>query len=209
MNKKILKNFIVGTVLGDSSLYGKKNKGVYMAHSEKQKDYLEWKANFLKESLNVGLNYNKKGRKINTGYSVDKRENLYEIYSTMHHKLTSLYKIIYINDKKTINDKVLKYFNDFSLAVLFMDNGCKETVLCKKTGNRKIKSYKFSLGSYSYEEVLLLSTHIKNFFNINNKVYLEHKKYPYIRISKKEDKEIFLNTVSKYIIDSMKYKIQV
>ena len=44
-------------------------------------------------------------------------------------------------------------------------------------------------------------------FNIVGKVYLEHQKYPCLKITTKINKLAFKTLLEPYIIDSMKYKL--
>ena len=66
-----------------------------------------------------------------------------------------------------------------------------------------------TLNSFSQDEVQLLSDWLFEKFSIHSKVYLDRGKYPYLRISQKESKELFLNLIEPYVIDSMKYKLYV
>ena len=97
---------------------------------------------------------------------------------------------------------ILKYFDEVALAILFMDDGCKETF------NGKIKTFKISIGGFTLDEVNLLAKHIEKKFDLNTKVYLEQKKYPCIKFTKKENKEKFVKIIRPYLHPSMLYKIQ-
>jgi hypothetical protein len=57
------------------------------------------------------------------------------------------------------------------------------------------------------EDVVKLSELLKNKFNIDNKVYLDRKKYPIIKITLNSEKEKFYFLIKDYIHPDLKYKI--
>lgn len=207
INEKELKSFIIGTVLGDSSLCGRKNKYLFMGHCESQIEYLKWKENIIKSNLPIGSTF-----RLGKGMTSpnNNRQNFYKVFTTSHHKLTSIYKIMYNeNNKKIVTQEALDKLTPIGIAVLFMDDGCKETIWDRKKTEKKIRSFAFSLGGFTKEEVELLSLHIKNNYDINSKVYIQKGKYPCLKITLKEDREKFVKLISPYIIESMKYKIRI
>lgn len=203
MNKTV-RSFIIGTVLGDGSLCGKVNKHLYVGHSEKQKDYLIWKKDFIDKNMPVGTVL--KEAKSMTSPNKN-RLTFYKLWTNSHHKLTSIYKRIYIDGEKRITKWALDNLEPNGLAVLFMDDGCKETVVRKH--GRVIRSFKISLGGFPKEDVELLSKWLLDKYNINSRVYLERRKYPCLKITIKEDKEKFIKLIEEHLHPSMLYKIQV
>ena len=206
IEKKDAKSFIIGTVLGDSSLCGRKNKYFFTGHSIDQEGLVDLKSKVLSKFYPVSITSNIS--KFKSGYSVNTRTDFKKMWTTSHHKLTAIYKLIYDeNGKKTINEKTLKYFNEVSLAVLFMDDGCKETAWNRAKTIKTIRAFKISLGSFSVKEVELLQDHIYKTFNIETKLYMEKRKYPCLKITTKENREKFVNLIEPYIENSVKYKI--
>lgn len=199
MTRKQRRAFLIGTLLGDASFAGKEKKHILFGHCEKQKNYGEWKLYSISKWFSVASkSCLAKGMTSPSG----KRSNFYRFWTRSDHRFTALYKRMYIDGKKTITPEILKHFNEISLAVLFMDDGCKETF------EGKIKAFKISIGDFSLNEVNLLADHIRKTFNLECKVYLEHKKYPCIKFTKKENKEKFVKLIKKHIHPSMLYKIQ-
>ena len=208
MTNNIIRSAIYGMLLGDSNFHStkKKNKGIACGHSLSQFNYLQHKV----EILNTYLNSNNSivEKTINSGYSLSTRQPFYAYYSKTSHKINQFYSILCDeNDtKKRITEEgINKYFTEVSLAYLFMDDGCKETVL--NDNIRTIKSYKISLGSYTIDEVHFLNEVIYKRFNIVSKVYLEHQKYLCLKITTEINKLAFKTLLEPYIIDSMKYKL--
>ena len=98
MSEDRLQSFLIGTVLGDSSLCGRKNKFLFMGHCESQLNYLRWKVDFIKENLPIGITV-KEGVNMSP-FPGGKRQKFYKAYTTSHHKLTSVYNLIYQDKKK-------------------------------------------------------------------------------------------------------------
>lgn len=192
------KNAIIGTLLGDSSLIGVKNKALYFGHSETQKEYLEHKAKLAIEFAPTASKIiEAKGMTSPKGT----RKKFFKFFTKSHHKYTSLFKRMYINGIKRITPYVLNKLNAEILAYLFMDDGCNEKIY------GKTKSYKFCLGNFPLEDVIKFKDTLYNKFKISSKLYLEKGKYPIVRISRKEDKLKFETLLSPFIIPSMQYKI--
>lgn len=211
LSKKEFDGFIIGCVLGDASLCGKANKYIYFGHAENQKEYLEWKMGVVKDNLNVGFSYNKEGYINNSGYCVESRQKLYKAFSTSHHRLTSIYKQVYIDGKKHMTKDLLERMGVIGLAMFFMDDGCKETYLNKNKTTRLLKTFKFSLGNFTMEEANMFSDFLLEKYGIASKVYLDRGKYPNVKITTKENREKFVSLISPYVnlIECMKYKINV
>lgn len=206
LSKEDARSFIIGATLGDGCLYGKKNKYFSGGHAENQLNYLNWKTEVITNNFNVKAT-------IKLNESLLKRnpnsQPFYQMWTTSHHKLTSIYKRMYNSEgKKEINDWVLNNLNELGLAVLFMDDGCRETELSDK-GVRYLRSYKFSLNSFSFEEATKFSEWLFKKYDIKSKVYLERKKHPIVKITTSENREKFKNLVSPYIHDELMYKLYI
>ena len=199
MNRTQRRAFLIGTLLGDASFSGKVKKHILFGHCEKQKEYGEWKLKLIGKWFNVKT---KSCIAKGTTSPNNFRTKFYRFWTGSDHRFTALFKRMVINNKKNITNYSLKYFTEISLAVLFMDDGRKETY------KGKIKTFKFSLGGFSINEVTKLSLHIEQKFNIRTKMYLEHRKYPCLKITGKENKENFVKLIKPYIHPSMLYKIQ-
>ncbi|MFS0643664.1 hypothetical protein [Siminovitchia sp. 179-K 8D1 HS] len=202
-NKKDFKGFMIGTILGDSSLCGRKNKYLFTGHAESQYNYMLWKLETISEFIPVHYSITEKKQN-----SINK-QRFFRAHTNTHHKITHYYNFIYKDNKKVISEYVLKNFNTVSLATLFMDDGSKEACFDKKYQVKKLKSYKISLGNFTYEDVILLSEHLKKNFGLHNSVYLEKRKYPIIRISRKADRERFKNIIEPYMHKDLMYKLSI
>jgi hypothetical protein len=187
----ILNNFqrevLLGHVLGDGSLQ-KENRNATgrIEQSLKQKEYFLWKFNILKDLTN--------GRYSETE-RFDKRTQKYyyaiNSYMPAHPVLTDLYNITYINGKKELNEKNLRYFSEVSLATIFMDDGNKES-----SGGYNIATNCFSIKSLlEFKTMLYYRFNILSTFDVNNETYI-----------KKESAPVFEKLINKYVIPTMEYK---
>lgn len=204
--RKNLNSFLLASVLGDSWLYGKKNKHIGMGHCEAQYEYLCFKVGYLNDNLNLNTIINKSVKKTSPS---NNRQDFYCAYSRSNKKFTALYNTVYVDNKKRITKRVLDKLNDFGLAILYMDDGGKETQWNRDKTTKKIRSYTFNLNSFCLEDVKLFSSWLYNKYQIESKVYLSRGKYPIVKITKNESRDRFVRIIEPYILDCMKYKLYI
>lgn len=160
-------SIIIGSLLGDASLKRSNlNTSFSCMHGIKQKDYCEWKFNELK-SLNARFSTHKRTKP-------DKRNNIcYEdalVTTTTNPFFNKFHELLYSNGKKHIVKEFLQYFDELSLAVMFMDDGCK----IKKTIN-------IATNCFSIEELIVFKNFCKKKFGLDftidkrNMLYLPTK----------------------------------
>ena len=194
MITKRQKEIIIGTILGDGYLQktGKKNARLKLEHSEKQRDYIFWKyqelRNLMQDKPKKIIRYNPKWKK----------EYIY--YRCQTHSMLFLGKLkgyFYDdNGKKVIPTNIKNLLkSELSLAVWYMDDG----YYYKR--DQVIYIY---LPKYKEEELERLKLTIKDNFDIEIKVIYK-KEYPCIYLNKEETKKFF-KMVGKYIIECMRYK---
>ena len=185
---------ILGGLLGDSSLKRGKSS-ICFWQSTKQNEYLLWKYNILKNiagKITIA--------KDNQGY-----EHIC-FYTRRNPELTkSLYlpleKMIYENDRKTVNRKWLNMLTPLSLAVWWMDDGC----LSIWKGNRygKLCTHSFSL-----EEHEIMKQYFSVKWGIDVQITVEKKKYYFLRLNVENLKKL-ITIIYPFVIEipSMIYKI--
>lgn len=120
-------NLIVGTLLGDSNMRIDKaciNPRFTCEHGISQLEYCKWKFKKL-ESLNA------KFKDSIIRKTPDKRTGkLYKsckVFIGNNPEFTFIYNMFYKNNKKVISKEIYSYFNELSLAVMFMDDGYKHS----------------------------------------------------------------------------------
>ena len=184
---------ILGTVLGDGHLARQhKNGGVVLSisHCERQKEYIEWKREFLKEnSCEVRKEWCHDARFKNPDYV------RYSFYTYSSTDLIDFYNRWYL-PKKTICKEDFEKIEPLGLAIWYMDDGHKcvdgGCVLCTN--------------SFSLEELHMVQEVLKNKFDIDttiwescNETYIPAKSY-----------QKFKDLIYPYIneVKCMQYKLE-
>lgn len=182
---------LIGTLLGDSSLkYGcAKYPCLSFNHTLPQKDYYLHKVSLF-SYLSTGKHFK--------SYIPTNSFGTKEVYSFNTKYLKSLQEIesiFYINRQKQIPiDFLNQHFTEKSLAYLFMDDG-----------NINGKTVNLNLQSFSKEDLNKFILFLKDKFNL---LWTIQKNKTYYRLYlKKISISCFIELISPYIIDSMKYKL--
>lgn len=182
---------ILGSLLGDMNI-GKPRKHhptcrLALVHSTKQKELFMKKVEILGEFMGDYREYSYLDNRTNNIYSTIRGN------SKSHKVFNAIYNLLYINNIKTITKEYLDKINHpIALAYWFMDDG---------TNSGQIATHCFSL-----QEVELLSTWLKNKFDINTTIQKNLRQYilyitAYSRVS-------FDILIAPYVIPSMKYKLK-
>ncbi|MFA4975857.1 MAG: LAGLIDADG endonuclease [Candidatus Paceibacterota bacterium] len=187
---------IIGSLLGDARLECR-SKGIrvkYTArfrvhHGEKQKEYVWWKYEILKNIVSS------KPREITC---INKKRNLKEISWYFHTKSLKnfgiIHEIFYKNRVKKFPTEILPIFSDRMLAVWYMDDGSNNH------GNVTLSTHSFSL-----EDQKIIIDFLKKKYYINPTIVKDRNQWK-ISIGKK-DYNHFLSIVTPFIPKAMAYKI--
>lgn len=185
---ELQKEFIVGTVLGDSCLHKDNENSNYklsFSHSIKQQEYFNWKVNILSPFIKSHTKY------------IDKRGNSTILCATTisHQDFNYFGNLFYKNKTKIVPDNLK--FTPLSLAALIQDDGSLNK------SNIRIASM-----SFTKDDNEKLTNYIKNLdldckvlnFKYNSKLYYQitFNKINTIKLS---------NLIKEYVVESMKYKI--
>jgi hypothetical protein len=111
------KDVIIGSLLGDGCI--DKWGNFREKHSEKQVEYLEWKASFLKEIWNNNPFTYYVGDDKRSGTRV----YTFQLVCKVHSLNLELKESFYKNGKKVVPENMEDYINEFVLAIWFMDDG--------------------------------------------------------------------------------------
>jgi len=183
----IQKEFIFGTLLGDSCLYKDNvNYRLSFGHCKKQQEYFNWKVNILSPFIKNIKEYN------------DKRGNsvMLKTYTISHPDLNDIASLFYIKNKKIVPDNLT--LTPISLAALIQDDGSLNKV------NMRLSSMGFSK-----EDNEKLKNHIYKSFNLicDVKEFKYKSKLYYHLIFNKDNTYQLSNIIKPYVVDSMKYKL--
>ena len=181
-------SILTGTLLGDSSLRKPNiNPNFSCEHGIKQLEYCKWKYEELK-SLNANFSIHKRK-------TIDKRNSkLYEsavCRIPTNSEFLPLYENLYINGIKQITKKFLENFDELSLAVMFMDDGCKHH-----------NSISIATNCFSEEDLILFTKFLKKKFNLEFHICSDHSIYLLTK-----DFEHFKEIVLTYMHSSLLYKL--
>lgn len=187
---------IIGSLLGDARLECR-SIGVRspvtarfrVHHGLKQKEYVFWKYDVLKEFVNK--------EPADISWTNPKR-NLHEVSCYFHTKsmkeLGMLYHYFYKNGVKILPDTIFEILNPRMIAVWFMDDG----------SNTK-ESFTLNTHSFDLKDQVRIAHFLKKSFGINATIVKDRTK---LKISiGKHDFQKFSTIVEPYIIPSMIYKI--
>jgi recombination protein RecA len=187
---------IIGSLLGDARLECR-SIGVRspitarfrVHHGLKQKEYLLWKYNVLKEFVK------KEPAEITW---VNPKRNLHEVSWYFHTKsmqeLGTLYHYFYKNGIKILPENIFEILNPVMIAVWFMDDG----------SNTK-ESFTLNTHSLEKKDQVRIVNYLRESFGINATIVKDRTKLK-ISIGKYDYKK-FSAVVEPYIIPSMIYKI--
>lgn len=190
------RQLVWGSLLGDGSLE-KPPRGVNAyfreSHSEKQKDYLLYKAELL------GGLCSKAGQHIRKGqYGLQKqwtRHNEWRLHTHCHPWLTETWQLFYPDGRKVVPDFIFDKLGPFGLAMWYLDDGSAIV-----TGGGKIATCNFT-----FDEVEQLAKLLQNKFWIEGLPRKEGK-YPIIYITQSGFQRL-RSTIREFVPPSMQYKL--
>lgn len=196
--KKYTKSLLIALVLGDGCISG--NNTLYLSHSKKQLDYLNWKRELISKLLNCPIPgiYHRKDTK-HDEYTSNKSHRYFRILKNW----------LYKNGEKRFLYKVINHIDAQGLAIWFMDDGTHTVNRRKSSG--KIMSHTFKLYTMcKYEDVQDIMKVLKEKFGLNT-YPLKYKRKDgqlryYLQWKTREGRK-FSNLVRPYILPSLQYKI--
>lgn len=188
-----LKQLLIGSLLGDGCFcsVGKstKNMCLSIAHSKKQKEYLEYKwsilnrYNLVSPIIEYHINNKRYSHEL-VGYRF--KSKLHPIFTNIRNKYYDS------NGHKRVFEEFVKDIDALGLAIWYMDDGYVTKNSCI-----------LSTCSFTLEEQSLLAYILLEKFNLHftvgkhdNSMYLQAKDFPK-----------FVELIKDYIIPSMQYKL--
>ncbi|MDH2363784.1 hypothetical protein [Priestia megaterium] len=187
------RNTLLFMVLGDGWI----GRYLYILHSTKQLDYLEWKKKILSDH---GIKTNTIRFKNNNGYPACS-------FTTKSYKFISLYrKVLYTPSKNIANRKLLNKLNPLGLAIWYMDDGG----LSQKKRNGKVHANELILNTHlSKEDNQIIIDYFLETWNIKFSQVKNKGKYR-LRCGTKQARK-FIAIVEPYVkqVPSMQHKINI
>ena len=194
------RNLLIGMLIGDGTI---SNNNVFkLSHGYKQKEYLEWKIQLLKDNAirNNGLKGYTSSCRYNTGSTV------YYTQLSIIPFIKVLRRVIYKNKKNYSNRKILNRMDSLGIAIWYMDDG---HINIRKTGD-KIHGFYIKIATcVSEKEINILIDYFKEVWNVNFYKFSEGKGTYSLCCGTKEGIK-FIDIVKEHVntCPSMMYKIQ-
>lgn len=191
--KKLQREILVGLMLGDGHLETQNNGKTYRLKVEQSANKAEYVSWLYENFENFVLNKPKIKDRERNGVAAKSIG-----FATLSHGSFRFYaQQFYASGKKVIPKIIGKLLTPIGLAVWFMDDGSIKS----KFHKAKI----LNTQCFDKKEVLMLIQILKNKFGINAKLREQKDGCQIYILSESMDK--FKKIVEKYIIDSMKYKL--
>lgn len=180
------KEVLMGTLLGDgcliSNAYGK-NYRLQIAHSTRQKEYVEWKYRVFNEWCLSKPKF-------------QRWTDSWKFRTISHPVFTGLHRLFYREAKKVLPDEIEEILTSpLSLAVWFMDDGT----------NGPTGGFTLNTQNFTREENEILRGILKRNFQLETSLHRD-KAYWRIYIFPRS-RERFIGLVKQFIIPELKYKL--
>lgn len=185
---------LIGMIMGDGFLQktGSSNARLRLEHSSKQKEYIFWKYEILKNLMQSSPKFIKRFNPI-----WKKEYSYYRCQSHSSPFLGRLRRRFYQDNRKIIPESIAKLLKlPLSLAVWYMDDG----YLYQQDKNAYIY-----LSLYSEQEIMRLKQTLEKNFSLEPELKLKKEKYYCFFFDVNQTKKL-LSIVQPHIIPSLKYK---
>ena len=189
------RDIIVGSLLGDGCLETQNNGKTYRLKIENmlaQKDYVDWKYNFLKEWVLTPPQIKK-----HVFYGKE-REN-YRFATVSHGSLRFYAQQFYQDGKKVMPKLIGKLLTPLALAVWFMDDGS-----IKSNHHKALVIHAQSFEKIDLEKAIKV---LESKYSIKANLRKRDDGSGYVLYLLSETVDEFIDTVKGYTIPSMKYKL--
>lgn len=205
MKSKINKesrSLLIGMLLGDGTISS--NNVFKIAHSEDQKNYLEWK---VKQLNNHGLKNNGIKTYIKTcGYNSG--VPVYYTQLSIIPFIKVLRRVCYKNKKIIGNRKLLNRLSPLELAIWYMDDG---HINIRKSKNGKVHGFYIKISTCGpKEEIQTIIDYFKEEWDVSFYMFHEGRKEDSYSLCCGTKEGIkFINIIKEYVmqVPSMVYKI--
>ena len=196
---------ILGSILGDGYMSPNRhplnthltlNSELRIVHGKKQEEYIKYKKELLeKENIKCYLNFHDSSKTkphYIAGIKVKENGNYY--LKTQRNVAFNFYRDLFYRPSKRLS-KYISKLNSLGLAIWFMDDGFKNG-----------RGFKLATDNFTLEEVKFLQNTLKYNFDLDTTIQKTRLNKPqiYIRTSCRKH---FLELISPYVCESMKYKL--
>lgn len=189
---EIQKSLIYGTMMGDGCIYGnagekQKNYRLQIIHTDKQKELVLWKYKILSNFVLKPPKYLK-------------ANNSWRFRTISHPEITEIYSQFYRSNKKMLPmniEEIMK--NKLSLAVWYMDDGCKWLSKGRELG------LILNTQNFEVDEIIKIQDVFEKLYRISPRRHRDHGRFR-LHIQLKDQCK-FLDLIKDNIIDTLRYKL--
>ena len=192
------KEIIYGSLMGD----GKKVSltAVGFGQGSRQKDYLIWKFEELKNVASKNSLKEEKYKDPRSGYE----GSTWRFYTHANSDIEKINAQFYSGAEKEISPGILKHLTPLSIAVWYMDDGSSDL--------RNSLTFSFCTDSYSFESCENIKKWFEDEYNIKTRIRQrgERKdgKPKYRVIIELESNKDFLDLIDPHILPQFRYKVE-
>lgn len=188
---------ILGSLMGDArlecrskSIRAKHTARLRVHQSDKQKDYVFWKYEQLKNLVSKGPRFTK------VWHDPKRNKDHYSWYfhTKSSEELGLIHRLFYGKGVKVLPEKLLDLLEPVGLAIWYMDDGSNNGT------NITLNTHNFSMG-----EQKVLQNWLKTKFGVDTTTVKDRSKFK-LAIGRYEY-EKFMDIVRPHIIESMNYKV--
>ncbi len=199
------KKIVYGGLMGDASCMS--SSSIRMKQSIKQKEYLLWKYNEMKEhvsptSLQVTADWDKRYNRMQ--YNI-------RFYTYANSDIEHIVQKFYCSTRKSITDDILNHIDDLALAIWFMDDGSTDWYERSCWNNRPTCT--FCTDSFGLIEVQLICEAFREMWDIESTQKCVGKQkdgeLKYRPRLDPENTQRLFGIVGPYVIPEMRYKIDI
>lgn len=206
LTRRERRSAIIGMVLGDASLSRNRfSDGSYagnallrMAHSIKQRKYLEWKRDIVQPMFGYPLELHDK-----YAFAKGKRYPVSWLVTRVNPQLTRLYRLMYdpTTGRKRVTTKALDMLDDRAVAIWYMDDGC----LSKTVGRGA--TVILATNSFTLDENELIRDWLFSRYGVSFNINVHSHSGTYNLRRGISDACKLLDAIAPYVIESMRYKV--
>ena len=212
--KEQANNAILGTIIADGSLCKARKKSyinkcyLEITHTSRNLDYLKEIKDIFENILDVKCKITEHNKKTET-----KTYSLYRLTTQSTEYFKQVRDILYDNNRiKKFPPEIINRFNDISLLLLYLDDGCLKVRYYEGTSKLREARIELCLDSFTYWEMKYFQKYLLDKYNIKTGIYRQNKNKEINRgfrlWTNTENTRKFMNIIDKYYecIPSMKYK---
>lgn len=197
-------------VIGDGCLTKRhKNGNAYLQMNCHNLEYLLWKRKILQNLTKTAVH------PIDYTSNLDGRKyRMHHLATHRHPKYTELYKRFYHENKKCLDEYLVKMLTPLSLAIIYMDDGTRgRHGKTSTSGGAKSDSFYLCTQNFDYANNLLLKKSLKINFDLQwntGRVGRSKKGTVLYRLRlRNKDNDKFIEIIKPYVdqVPSMNYKL--